>query len=300
MEHDHTVLSARAACLAALRSDALSSNPGSEQANLLFMDGPEHARLRAVVRRMVASLEPLPDSLRDRIDEIVGALGMEFDLVADFARPIAATVTSELLGVELPASALADIEAVTANLDVWFGEGGAADTAALRLAMFFARAGVMTGFDDITEDERLVTPVMLAHAAFENSRNFLALAGLRMVTERQEVPVRRLAEEISPARLAYRKAVADVELPGHVISAGATVAIRLDDGLPFGFGRHACPGSGVALAEAEVALSALARVLGPDHCLRDVRAKSHPVFHGLERAIVTLGNRGHHTGQPVG
>jgi hypothetical protein len=225
-----------------LRSDALSSNPGSEQANLLFMDGPEHTRLRAVVRRMVASLEPLPDSLRDRIDEIVGALGVEFDLVADFARPIAATVTSELLGVELPASALADIEAVTANLDVWFGEGGAADTAALRLAMFFARAGVMTGFDDIIEDERLVTPVMLAHAAFENSKNFLALAGLRTVTERQEVPVRRLAEEISPARLAYRKAVADVELPGHGRHggdpAGRRPAVRLRQARLPGFRRR--------------------------------------------------------------
>lgn len=287
MEHDHTVLSARAACLAALRSAALSSNPGSEQANLLFMDGPEHARLRAVVRRMIARLEPLPDSLRNRIEEVVGALGAEFDLVADFARPVAATVTSEVLGVELPASVLADIEAVTANLGVWFGEGGAADTAALRLAMFFARAGVLSGFD-VTEDERLVTPVMLAHAAFENSMNFLALAGLRMVTERQEVPARRLAEEISPARLVYRRAIEDVELPGHVVQAGATVAIRLEDGLPFGFGPHACPGSGVALAEAEVALAALARVLGPGHYLREVRAKSHPVFHGVERAIVAL------------
>ncbi|SFJ12584.1 Cytochrome P450 [Amycolatopsis sacchari] len=289
MAHDHTVLSTRAACLAALRSSALSSNPGSAQANLLFMDGPAHTRLREVVRGMIARAEPLPPDVRARIEGIAGGLGDEFDLVADFARPVAAAVTAVVLGVDLPPRVIDDIEAVTANLDAWFGRGGAADTAALRLAMFFARAGVLPEAD-VTEEERLVTPVVLAHAAFENSRNFLALAGLRLVVERRPEDARSLANEIVPARLVYRRPTEDVELAGHPVRAGQTVAVRLDDGLPFGAGPHTCPGAGVALAEADVALSALARVLRPGHRVREVEYSTHPVFHGLERAVVRLGN----------
>ncbi|GHF88334.1 cytochrome P450 [Amycolatopsis bartoniae] len=289
MAHDHKVLSTRAACLAALRSPALTSNPGSDQANLLFLDGQAHARLRTVVWRMIARAEPLPDAVRERVEAIVRGLGDEFDLVADFARPIAAAVAEAVLGVELPPRVLADLEAVTANLDAWFGEGGAADTAALRLAMFFARAGVLPEAA-VTEEERLVTPVVLAHAAVENSRNFLALAGLRLVTERRTRDVRELVNEITPARLVYRRATEDVTLAGHAVRAGETVAIRLDAGLPFGSGPHACPGSGVALAEAEVALRALARVLRPEHRVRNVLFGSHPVFYSLESAVVTSGD----------
>jgi cytochrome P450 len=245
-EHGITVLSARATCVAALRSCALSSDPGVgvgvEQANLLFMDGTEHARLRAVIRPIIARLEPLPAPLQRYIEDFVAELGSrpEFDLVADFARPVASAFAAAILDTErLPE---ADLEAVTANLDVWFGTAGEAETPALRLAMFFARdqghsllrEALEKG--EISEDEYLVSPVMLAHAAYENSLNFLALAGLRLTSEPElaafllEQPaatVRRLAHEIAPARFVFRRATDRVELPGHIIPAGQTVAIQL-------------------------------------------------------------------------
>lgn len=291
MAHDHTVLSTRPACLAALKSRALTSDPGTEQANLLFMDGPAHARLRAVVRRLIARLEPFPDALAARIRALVAGLGTEFDLVADFARPVAAAVAGEVLGVELTSRNLDDIEAVTANLEVWFGEGGGAEMPALRLAMLFARAGIVPD-EGLTEEERLVTPVVLAHGAYENSRNFLALAGLRLVEERaaRELPVRRLAEDAAPARCVYRRALVDAEIAGHAIPSGGIVEIPLGNGnrLPFGFGPHACPGSRVALAEGEIALTALANVLRPGHYVKDVKFTGHPVFHGVEHAVIGL------------
>lgn len=291
MAHDHTVLSTRPACLAALRSRSLTSNPGNDQANLLFMDGPAHARLRAVARRLIARLEPFPEALAERIRAVVAGLDPEFDLVADFARPVAAAVAGEVLGVELTSRNLDDIEAVTANLEVWFSGGGDAEMPALRLAMLFARAGIVTD-GDLTEEERLVTPVVLAHGAYENSRNFLALAGLRLVEDAaaRELPVRRLAEETAPARRVYRRALEDVELAEQPVPAGGIVEIPLGDGnrLPFGLGPHACPGSAVALAESEVALTALSGVLRPGHYVKDVEYTGHPVFHGLRHAVIGL------------
>jgi len=65
------------------------------------------------------------------------------------------------------------------------------------------------------------------------------------------------------------------------------VAISLAEGLPFGLGRHACPGSGVALAEGEVALRALAGAVAGGCRVDAIRWKPHPVFHGLAAATVT-------------
>jgi cytochrome P450 len=69
---------------------------------LLFMDPPDHTRLRSLVntafsRRAVEELRPrintLVDGLLDDRDEI--------DLVADFAYPLPVTVIAEMLGVPL-------------------------------------------------------------------------------------------------------------------------------------------------------------------------------------------------------
>ncbi|HKS49401.1 MAG TPA: cytochrome P450 [Amycolatopsis sp.] len=311
-EPDVTVVSGRKACAEALRN--LSSNPSPEPqtANLLFMDGQAHSRLRMVVRRIIAGLEPLSGPLLGQIESLVAELAErdEFDLAADFARPVAAAVMAALLGARQPitGAVLADIEAVTSNLDVWFGTAGA-DTAAFRLATFFVRAEPVPGgglsvlreaatTGEITGDQALVTPVMLAHAAYENSLNFLALAGLRLATDaelatglRKTPPmpiVRRLADEIAPARLVMRRAAEPTELPGLAVPAGRKVAVRLGPGMgpAFGLGPHACPGTAIALAEAETALPALARALSGEHTVQDVRWKGHPVFHGLERAVV--------------
>lgn len=299
---------------AALRHSALTSNPcasGADSPNLLLLDGPDHMRLRAVVRKIIAGLEPLPESACNATTETVTMLAerSHFDLVTDFARPVAALVAQELVGADLPFDDrfLDDIEATAANLDIWFQAApSGAGTSALRIALLLARAPAVPGrgmellrtaheHGQIDADELFLTPVMLAHAAYENSRNFLALAGLRVVREPdllRDTPaaavVRELAADLTPVRLVMRRACEQVELATETVAAGTKVAIPLD-GMPFGLGRHVCPGSRVALAEAEIALQALAAVLPDGGRVCDLRWKSHPAFHGLETATVVPG-----------
>ncbi len=293
----------------ALRDRELSSNPGgtaAETPNLLLMDGADHRRLRAVVKEVIALVEPLPDRVLADLRIAISPLkaSERFDLVADFARPAAAVVTAAVLGAAEPLSErlLTNLTETATNLDVWSGGPAGADTAALRVAMFFLKAtAVERGglallreaheAGRITEDELMITPVMLAHAAYENSMNFLALAGLELL-HRPDVldDVRGLIHEVAPTRFAARRVIAPFSLPGKDFTTGDKLAIPLGpgDGLAFGLGRHTCPGSRVAIAEGEAALRALAEILTPDHVAEDVTYKTHAVFHGVERAIVTL------------
>ncbi len=284
----------REECARALRDPSLRSDPGTDAASVLLMDGPSHARVRSVVREIIAGLEPLPPAVRREITELVGGLGDSFDLVADFARPVAGVVAGALLGVPLDDVFLGHLEATTANLDVWSGAAPdkAAQASAFRLAVQLSRVEPAPGSGlavlraawaagRLTEDELLLNPVVLAHAAYENSLNFLAVAGLSLAEDPglASRPVRELASRICPARFVLRS------------GPDGPVAVSLADGLPFGLGPHACPGSAVALAEAEVALGALAEVLTGGCQITEVRWKSHPVFHGLTQATVTRAPR---------
>lgn len=308
---DFLVLDARADRTAVLRDPRLSSSPDmSVPANLLFMDGEEHRRLREVVKEVIALTEPLPAEVGTRIEEIVRGLADRagFDLVADFGRPVAALVAAAVLGAgPFDDRFLAALSQTTANLNVWSGEASpAGDVAALRVAMFFLKAAAAEGGGlallrracaegRISEDELMVTPVMLAHAAYENSMNFLAVAGLGLVSNPGTCPaeVRGLVQEIAPTRYAARRATGECAIAGRTLAPGDKVAIPLSDGLAFGLGRHACPGARVAVAEGEIALRALARILTPDHTVTEVAWKTHPVFHGLASArVVVSGDAG--------
>ncbi|MEU5257714.1 cytochrome P450 [Amycolatopsis sp. NPDC021455] len=302
---DFLVLDARADRAAVLRDPRLSSSPDtSVPANLLFMDGEEHRRLREVVKEVIALTEPLPAEVGAGIEEIVTTLAdqTEFDLVADFGRPVAALVAAAVLGAgPFDDRFLAALSKTTANLNVWSGEASpAGDVAALRVAMFFLKAPASEGGGlallrracaegRISEDELMVTPVMLAHAAYENSMNFLAVAGLGLVTSPGTCPaeVRGLVQEIAPTRYAARRATAGCAVAGRTLAPGDKVAIPLGDGLAFGLGRHACPGARVAVAEGEIALRALSKVLDGGCRVGEVSWKEHPVFHGLAKAVVT-------------
>ncbi len=94
-----------------LTPEQLAQQPPQDEAfaitnrNMLFMDPPDHTRLRSLVHkaftpRMIQNLEP-------RIQEITNDLlnAMEgkqtIDLIAEFALPLPSTVIAELLGVPL-------------------------------------------------------------------------------------------------------------------------------------------------------------------------------------------------------
>lgn len=284
--HGIGVVSGRDACVHALRSPGLTSDPGAGSPSVLLRDGDGHTRVRGVLREIIAGLEPLPDSVVAAIKTTVRGLGLSFDLVRDFARPVAGAVTSAVLGVPLDDVFLDHLEKTTANLDVFGGADRAGQTSAFRLAVQLSRTeagpGGLTALREahaagrLDEDELMLNPVVLAHAAYENSLNFLACAGLELASAGPSKTVRELVTSICPARYVLR------------FGPAGPVAVSLTDGLPFGLGRHACPGSGVALAEGEVALTALAKLLD-GHCeVTDVRWKTHSVFHGLVSAQVVV------------
>ncbi|MEV6620606.1 cytochrome P450 [Amycolatopsis sp. NPDC051106] len=289
--HGIGLVSGRDACVHALRSPDLTSDPGGGSPSVLLRDGAGHTRVRGVLREIIAGLEPLPGSVLAAIEAVVAELGSSFDLVRDFARPVAGAVTSAVLGVPLDDVFLDHLEKTTANLDVFGGADRAGQASAFRLAVQLSRApagpGGLTALREahaagrLEEDELMLNPVVLAHAAYENSLNFLACAGLELASSASPVRVRELVTSICPARYVLR------------FGADGPVAVSLADGLPFGLGRHACPGSGVALAEGEIALGALAKLLDGGCRVGEVTWKTHPVFHGLAKAVVTLesGNR---------
>jgi hypothetical protein len=406
--HGIRVVSGRDASARALRAPELTSDPGGGSPSLLLRDGEDHARVRGVLREIIAGLEPLPGTLRAGIETVVSGLDPTFDLVRDFARPIAASVTAAVLGLDLDDAFLDRLEATTANLDVSGGTDRAGQAAAFRLAVQLSRTPAGPGglstlraahaAGRLDDDELMFTPVVLAHAAYENSLNFLACAGLELASAAEVAPglgpkseleagpqpglrpqpgpgaerasATGLATEpelASGPKLAPRPKLGlepkpELEAgpqpgpglrpgpeprpesrpapgpglgPGRAPKPGAglasepkpppgpgpqpgpgpgpgprsvrelmnavcparyvlrfgpagPVAISLADGLPFGLGRHACPGSGVALAEGEIALGALAEVLSVGCRVGEVRWKAHPVFHGLATAVVTL------------
>ncbi|MEA5362087.1 cytochrome P450 [Amycolatopsis sp., V23-08] len=285
--HGIAVVEGRDAAARALRSPELTSDPGAGSPSVLLRDGEGHTRVRGVLREIIGRLEPFPDSVRAEIEAAVGALGTSFDLVGDFARPVAGLVTAAVLGVPLDDVFLEHLERTTANLDVFGGVDRAAQASAFRLSVQLSRAPAEPGSGlaalraahaegRLDDDELAINPVVLAHAAYENSLNFLASAGLTLASEAETRGVRELAAEICPARYVLR------------FGSEGPVAISLADGLPFGLGRHACPGSGVALAEAEIALRALSEVLSGGCRVEDVRWKTHPVFRGLASARVVV------------
>lgn len=111
-------------CVAALRSpvigkeyekhldpDQVAAQPMDEGSfavlgrNMLFLDPPDHTRLRGLVRhafsvRTMESLEPrIEEIARERLAAIEGR--GEFDLMEAFALPIPVTVIAEMLGIPL-------------------------------------------------------------------------------------------------------------------------------------------------------------------------------------------------------
>ena len=81
--------------------------------NMLFSDGADHARLRALVNkaftpRLIAAMEP---SIQQLADGLLDALPADepFDLIADYALPIPVIVICDLLGI--PAADRDDVTA---------------------------------------------------------------------------------------------------------------------------------------------------------------------------------------------
>lgn len=283
--------------------------------SLLEREGPSHARLRSAVagafnRGHTARLAPWVGALADRLaGELAAAIDEHgsADLMSILAAPLPVEVIAELLGVPEPTRSRMRgwSNAIVAMYEPDPGEArrAAAERAAAEfvteLRAFAAHRAQHPGDDlvsdllsaDLDPDELVGTAALLLMAGHEATVNVIGNGVLALLTHRDqwnrlmadpELDERAVEELIrfdAPLQLFERTAVADTEVAGYPVPAGAKIAVllgaaardpavvdrpdELDVGrhpnphLGFGLGVHYCLGAPLARVEVAAALAAL-------------------------------------------
>lgn len=232
--------------------------------SMLFLDPPDHTRLRALVNKaftptVVERLEPRIRALTNALLDDMAA-GPDADLVADFAFPLPAAVIAELMGV--PLSDRAQFrewsEAIALSLDVTqpaavHERGGAATR---ELATYFAdllrerrrspRPDLLSGLlaveeqgDRLQAGELLAMCILLLVAGHETTKNLIAngtwtllhhreaTAALSACPERFPSAVEELLRFESPVQRTARVTSAEVTIAGITLPPGAFVVAVL-------------------------------------------------------------------------
>ncbi|WP_131741531.1 cytochrome P450 [Actinomadura roseirufa] len=254
---------------AVLHGTGWSSDPGRAagappelrelpQAILLFLDPPDHTRMRRLLGPAFAPRAV--EALRPRVREIVAAaltgLGDETDLLREVAYVVPVAVIAELLdvgpdGAEL---LLETTPALAGMLEPGAGPGElvAAAAAAAELTMFLTpllaerrrRPGddfisaMLAVPDGLELDEVAGTCVLLLAAGHETTAGLIANATLALLRDREQIPhlladpgraVEELLRVEGTVRRVQRVSVTGHELGGHRIAAGETVHLLLDE-----------------------------------------------------------------------
>lgn len=227
---------------------------------LLFMDPPDHSRVRGLISK--AFTPRTVERLRPRIHALVDELLVparetgSLDVIADVAHPLPVTVICELLGV--PAEDREFFREQTRKLAVildWeitaeqFTEaaGAALAFAAYMVPLFVDRkreprddlvsalvAAEEEG-DRLGADELLTTVVLLLTAGHETTMNLIGNGMLALLRNRDQLErlrtqpdlipgaVEELLRYDSPVQLTVRTAKADTQLGGELVKAGDQV-----------------------------------------------------------------------------
>jgi cytochrome P450 len=238
--------------------------PPALEANLLNLDGADHARLRRLVSGALTARRV--DALRDRIQDTSNALidalpeSGHVDLLEGYAAPLPIAVICDLLGVppedgatlrsctqvllapgkfgpEDLAATLGQIVRLLAQLIAAKRDAPADD---LLTAMIAAR----DGDDRLSEDELLSLAFLILFAGYENSVHLITAATARLLTHPEQAAalraessphtavVQQLVEEFlrydQPLTTAVRRfPLRDVQVGGTTIPAGDTVLLAL-------------------------------------------------------------------------
>ena len=227
--------------------------------SFLVLDPPEHTRLRRLVSR--AFTARLVERLRPRVaaivDELLGDLRGEVDLIAALAYPLPVIVISEMLGVppEDHERFKGWSDALARGLDPDFlipaEELDRRDRARAEFAAYFrdlaSRRRASPGDDllsalvaeELSEADLIATCVLLLVAGHETTVNLIAngtlallrapdqLAYFRDNLDEAPAVVEELLRYDPPIQLSARAALDDVEIAGQPIRRGEMVMLLL-------------------------------------------------------------------------
>jgi cytochrome P450 len=222
---------------------------------MLFMDPPDHTRLRRLIAPAFAPKAIA--SLRPRVAAVVAAaltdLPEETDLLGDFGYLVPLAVIAELLDVGAEGASVfrAQTPSLVRMLEVDAGPDdlAAATAASLEVTMFLVPLltsrrllpgddfiSALLAVDELSLDEVLATCILLLAAGHETTANLIA-NGTLAVLERPEQVTALLADPLvavdellrftSPVKLAGRVAVTDQVLAGQEIPAGSQVFVEI-------------------------------------------------------------------------
>jgi cytochrome P450 len=232
---------------------------------LIFMDPPEHTRLRKLLNKgfSAAAVEGLRPQAEAIVDQMLKPLqhGSEVDLMHQFANPMPVRIISELLGVPQAlhgtfVNASRAIAAFRGNPNRTVEEARAAQDALIELTEFFRKTvaerrrnkgndliSLLIDIEEegevLTEEELYAQCIALLFAGHETTRNLIGngmytlLRNPQQAAELRERPemIRSAVEELlryeSPVQFTARVLKEDIEVCGQPIRKGWTVLCML-------------------------------------------------------------------------
>jgi cytochrome P450 len=232
---------------------------------LIFMDPPEHTRLRKLLNKgfSAAAVEGLRPQAEAIVDQMLKPLehGSEVDLMSEFANPMPVRIISELLGVPQAlhgtfVNASRAIAVFRGNPNRTVEEARAAQDALVELTEFFRKTvaerrrnkgndliSLLIDIEEegevLTEEELYAQCIALLFAGHETTRNLIGngmytlLQNPQQTAELREKPemIRSAVEELlrfeSPVQFTARVLKEDIEVCGQPIRKGWTVQCML-------------------------------------------------------------------------
>jgi cytochrome P450 len=232
---------------------------------LIFMDPPEHTRLRKLLNKgfSAAAVEGLRPQAEAIVDQMLKPLqhGSEVELMSEFANPMPVRIISELLGVPQAlhgtfVNASRAIAVFRGNPNRTVEEARAAQDALVELTEFFRKTvaerrrnkgsdliSLLIDIEEegevLTEEELYAQCIALLFAGHETTRNLIGNGMYTLLQHPQETAelrerpemIRSAVEELlryeSPVQFTARVLKEDVEVCGQQIRKGWTVLCML-------------------------------------------------------------------------